>query len=254
MSGSWRAAASTTFGIAVLLASSALARAQIPTDGKWHYGISPYGWLVGLSGTVGIGPVASNVDLDPSDILDMLKFGIMGYAEARHGPWVFSADGIYANLGAGHVIAVRGDTGRLEYSQSETIIQPMVGYAKAGPTWNVDFVGGFRYWNLGATLDVDRTTRPSNSRSNSRSWADVTVGVRGRWVPYEKIRVAGAYDGGGGGSNGTWQLYGSLGYEAWTRWTFSAAYRALSVNYHRQSFLFDTVTKGFLIGVTYGFQ
>jgi hypothetical protein len=234
-----------------LMGWSTAVDAQVVSDDRWRFGITPYAWLSGLDGTVGVGPVASSVDLSPSDVLEMLKFGIMGSGEARKGPWMIAADGIYASLGAGKVFAIRGDTGSLELSQRETVIQPVGGYTIGDGTWSVDFLAGFRYWNLSTTLDVDRTRRPSNQHSGSRQWVDATGGFRFRWVPYEKVHFVAAADGGGGGARDTWQVYSSLGYDAWSRWTLGFAYRVLAVNYDRDNFLFDTRTKGIALGATY---
>jgi hypothetical protein len=61
-------------------------RAGTATNGnEWRYAVTPYMWLTGLEGDVGVGRVSSSVDLSPSDILRNLKFGIMGAGEARKG-------------------------------------------------------------------------------------------------------------------------------------------------------------------------
>lgn len=239
---------------AALFTFSAGASAQSDSTSHWRFGVTPYAWLSGLSGRVGVGPVASKVDLGVGDILDMLKFGIMGTAEARKGAWVIAADAIYASLGAGRVLAFRGDTGSLELTQSETIIQPTGGYTIGDNTWAIDILGGFRYWNLSASLDVDRSRRPSNEHSGGRSWVDATGGFRFRWVPIPSARFVAAADGGGGGSLSTWQAYSSLGVDPWSHWTLGVAYRWLAVDYDHQNFLFDTDTKGFILGATYRFQ
>ncbi|HEV8233406.1 MAG TPA: hypothetical protein VGP84_02370 [Gemmatimonadaceae bacterium] len=239
---------------AALFTNTAAVGAQSDSTSHWRFGVTPYVWLTSLNGKVGVGPVASSVDLGVGDILDALKFGIMGSAEARKHSWVILADGVYANLGAEHVFAFRGDTGRLELTQSETIIQPTGGYTIGDNTWGLDLLGGFRYWNLGSSLDVDRTRRPSNEHSGSRSWVDATGGFRFRWVPIPSFRFVAAADGGGGGSQSTWQWYSSLGVDPWSRWTLGVAYRWLSVNYNHDNFLFDTDTKGFILGATYRFR
>jgi len=251
--------ATTRIAVAAIIAAALFtqptqASAQADSTRNWRFHVTPYAWLTALTGQVGIGPVSSSVDLDPGDILDMLKFGIMANAEARKGSWVIDADAVYASLGAGRVIAIRGDTGRLDLSQTETIIQPTGGYTFSQHTWAVDIVGGFRYWNLSAALNVDDPRRPSNERSASRAWVDATGGFRFRWTPVPTARVLAAADAGGGGAQSTWQAYGSVGVDPWSRWTFGLGYRWLAVDYDRRNFLFDTKTKGMVITATYRFQ
>ena len=236
--------------IAVLAAAPTSVRAQADITDNLRYSITPYGWLSGLSGTVGLGRVSSDVDLSAGDVLKSLKFGIMGTAEVHRGPWLLSADGIYASLGDARTFAIRGDTGGLDLTQHETIIQPMAGYTLGNEVASIDLLAGARYWNLSTTLDVDRS-RPTNERKMSQQWLDAIGGVRVRVAPYEKVRLVAAADAGGGGSRDTWQVYSSVGYDAWSRVTLGIAYRVLAVNYNRNDFLFDTRTKGFVVGATF---
>jgi hypothetical protein len=231
-----------------LAGASTRAAAQIDTSGHWRFNVTPYLWMSSLHGRVGVGPVATDVNISFRDLLKSLKFGIMGYAEARRGPWMAGFDGIYASLGNEAVFAIRGDTGQLELKQKETIIQPVGGYTIGNQKWAVDFLGGFRYWDLSTTIDVDITRRPTNPHSITQSWVDATVGARFRAVPYRKVHVIVGGDGGGGGSHGTWQGYAMAGYDVWSNVGLGAAYRYLSVNYESDRFLFDTRTRGFGLG------
>jgi opacity protein-like surface antigen len=238
---------------AALFANTVSAGAQSDSTSHWRFGITPYLWAIGLGGQVGVGPVASNVDIGFPDLLDALKFGIMGSVEARRSSWVILADGIYARLGEERVLAFRGETGSLQLKQSQTIIQPTGGYTIGDNTWGLDLLGGFRYWDLSTSLNVDRP-RASNERSASRSWFDATGGFRFRWVPMRTIRLVAAADGGGGGSRSTWQWYGSLDADPWSYWSVGVAYRWLAVDYDHDNFLYDTQTKGFIFGATYSFR
>ena len=237
-------------GAIALLGWSTSARAQVLTSDKWHYSATPYAWLTGLAGDVGLGRLVSDVDLRPSDVLKHLQFGIMAAGEARKGPYVLGLDAIYAKLGGARALAVRGDSGALDLTQHETIISPTGGYTIGDSTWSVDFLLGMRYWNLSTSLDVTGS-RLSNERSMTQRWVDATGGARFNWMPHEKFHFVAAADGGGGGSKDTWQAYSSLGYDAWTKWRLGLAYRVLAVNYDRNNFLFDTRTKGFVVGATY---
>jgi hypothetical protein len=224
-----------------------------PTDiAGWRFTITPYAWLTGLSGRVGVRSVATNVDLDAVDVLSMLRFGAMGTAEARHGSWIIAADGIYASLGHGTVIAFRGDTGTFAYTQKEAIVQPTFGYTIGGAVFAIDWLLGARYWYLGAGLDVDRTLRPATiSRSDSREWVDATGGARLRWRPDPTIQIVAGADAGGGGAQSTWQAYGSIEADVWHKVTIGLGYRVLSVDYDRRNFLFDTRTSGITLGAKF---
>jgi hypothetical protein len=246
-----RAVAYLAGGMLALMGFSAPASAQVNDTNKWQYEFTPYLFLTGLNGDVGVRRLVADVDLSSSDVLDMLKFGVMGSVLARKSRWVIGFDGIYASLGDGKAIAILGDTGSLDFSVKETILQPVTGYTIGDSTWSVDFLGGVRYWNLSPKLDVDRTRRPSNERSGTKQWVDATGGVRFGWVPYQKVHFVAAADGGAGGAHSTWQVYSTLGYDVWRKWSISAGYRVLAVDYNKDDFVFDTRMKGALIAFTY---
>lgn len=209
--------------------------------------------MAGLRGDVGVRRVETNVNLSFSDILDALKFGVMGTAEARFKSYVVSVDGMYLSLGGSQVVAVRGDTGNFTLDQKETMIQPALGYTIGEDSWGVDFLASIRYWDLSTTLDVDRTKRPSNQRSGSRSWVDAVGGFQFHFMPLTLLRITAGADGGAGGAKSTWQAYGGLGGDFANHWTLSGFYRGLSVDYHHDDVLFDTTTQGFVVSVTFRF-
>jgi len=235
----------------LLVAGAAVADGQ--TIPEWQYSVTPYFWMAGLDGQVGVRGLATNVDMSFGDIIDALKFGVMGTAEARHKAWVFAIDGMYMSIGDGRSIAFRGDTGTFTLTQKQTMLQPTAGYTVGGSSWSVDGLLGIRYWNLSANLDVDRTRRPSNERSGSRSWVDGTVGARARWMPLSYLRVMAGGDMGAGGSKWTWQAYGGVGGDVTAWCTIWLWYRGLSVDYDRDNFLYDTNTQGLTLAATFRF-
>ena len=248
-----RALVSTVAAAAALVAPRQRAAAQLDTTHAWRFNVTPYLWLAELDGRVGIGPVASSVSLTSGDILDMLKFSAMASAEARYGPWLMGADGVYALLGAGRAFGFRGDTGSLSLNESETMIQPMGGYTFGDGNWAVDVLGSLRVWKLSAALDVDTSLRPSDRHSAARTWVDATPGFRVRWKPLDDVRFVFYADGGLGGSQTTWQIYSSLGYEVWRGLTLGLAYRSLDVEYNRSDFLYDMKQQGLVFGLAYRF-
>ena len=240
--------------VVALVAPRQRAAAQLDTTHTWRFNFTPYLWLAELNGTVGIGPVTSSVSLSAGNILDNLKFGAMASAEARYGTWLVGADGIYALIGASRALAFRGDTGSLSLNQSQTMIQPMGGYTFGDSAWAVDILGSLRVWKLSASLDVDTNQRPSNRHSAARTWVDATPGFRVRWTPMEDVRFVFYADGGLGGSQTTWQIYSSLGYDVWRGASLGLAYRLLNVEYDRNDFLYNTTMQGLVFGLGFRFQ
>ncbi len=234
----------------LLFGWSAAARAQVLTDDQWHFGVTPYAWIVGLDGDVGVRRLQSSVSLAPWEVFKHLQFGFMANAQARKGAYGLGLDAIYAKLGDARAFAVLGDTGGLDMTLHLTTIAPSASYTIGDSAWSVDFIVGARYWNLSNNLDVT-FPRLSNARSGTQQWVDATGGARVSWMPIEKLRVVALADGGGGGSRDTWQALGSLQYDAWEKWRLGAAYRVLAVNYDRNNFLFDTRLKGFRVGAPY---
>ena|SRR5690242_10511108 len=249
-----RALASMVVAVVALATPRQRAAAQLDTARTWRFNITPYLWLAELNGRVGIGPVASSVNLSAGDILDMLKFGAMATVDARYGPWLVGADGMYVLVGAGRVFGIRGDTGSLSLNQSQTMIQPMGGYSFGDSTWAVDVLASMRIWKMSATLDVDSNVLPSDSHSAARTWVDATPGFRVRWKPLDDVRFVFYADGGLGGSQTTWQLYSSLGYDVWKGVSLGLAYRALDVEYDRNAFLYNTTMQGLVFGLAYRFH
>ena len=227
--------------------------AQIDTTGRARFYVTPYAWLSGVSGNVGVGPVAVHVDIPFADVLKVLKFAAMGTAEVRRGPWLGLADVVYVSLGDHKSVAIRGDTGSFELAQHELIVEPMAGYSVGNARWALDLLAGLRYWNLGATLNADAPRAGSSERSGSRSWADALGGARFRVIPARRLHFVAGADAGGGGSKGTWQAHALFGIDVSSSTVVGLAYRYLAVNYARDNFLFDTRTHGPAIGAIFNF-
>ncbi len=136
------------------VASEAAAPAPASSS-DWTFRIEPYGWLTGLDGTTGVGPLAADIDLSFSDIFDQIEMAAAMQVEARNGRWGIIADGFYAQLGAS------GNPPGAFYSDVEVEMKQFIGeLAVAYRVWEsdkgfVDVYGGVRYNNL--SLDLDGT-------------------------------------------------------------------------------------------------
>src|SRR5690242_3350136 len=71
-------------------------------DGNWHFTLTPYVWLPGVSGDLNFSPprfpdvtAHVNVDEGPFDVLKRLRFGLMATGSARIGEWSAFTDMLY---------------------------------------------------------------------------------------------------------------------------------------------------------------
>ena len=115
--------------LSISVAATRPTHAQIDSTNRTHVYVTPYAWLSGISGNVGVRDVAVHVDVPFADVLKVLRFAAIGTVEAHRGPWLGFADIVYVSLGARRSAAIRGDTGSFELTQRETILQPMGGYS-----------------------------------------------------------------------------------------------------------------------------
>jgi hypothetical protein len=103
--------------VAVMVASSAIVlcmlseRVNAQSKDPWRFQVTPFAWLPGLTGPVGVRRLETDIDLSVHDVLKALQFAAMLNGEARKGPWVAGLDAIYVSLGDATTFLIRGDTG-----------------------------------------------------------------------------------------------------------------------------------------------
>jgi hypothetical protein len=213
----------------------AAASAQSADD--WQFGLSVYGWLPSVKGSTTFPPPpgggSSDVTVDAADIIDKLKFVLMGSFEARQGRWGGFTDYIYLDLGDSKSQTRNFQLGRLQIPADVTAnanldlkssIWTLAGEyrAVAEPGLEVDTFLGSRMvkvdqklsYTLGGNVGSIALTDLSGNRSVSVSNWDAIVGVKGRvalgagrtwFLPYYA-------DVGGGNSKLTYQLMTGIGY------------------------------------------
>jgi hypothetical protein len=216
----------------------------------WQFQLTPYLWIVGLSGRAGIGDLDVDVDSGITDSNVHLNFGFMATFEARKNRWLVLTDLQYSSLGT------ENPTPGPLFSEATAdfktfVLDPELGYRiidQPGKA-SVDLLGGIRYWHLKADLELVSPILPVRFASASRDWVDGVAGIRGRIYLTPKFFLAGKADLGGGGSNFTFQLFGAAGYQVSKRIALIGGYRDLDVNYNKDRFLFDMSLAGPVFGV-----
>ncbi len=247
------------------IASGTIAGAQ-PSDlpssadnhSGWQFSAAPYFWMSGLKGDMGVveevEPVA--VDLSFFDILDALKFALMGTFDARNGRFVATADIFYLSMGTSKNVDIR-EVDFLDVElKSKTFISTLAaGYRAVDQgRLSLDVLAGGRITSMKTSLDLEGPQR-SFSGSKTETWIDPVVAVRfqaplgDRWT----VRAYGDIGGFGVGSDLSWQLQGRVEYDLSSRWSLSAGWRHLDIDYHHNGFMFDAAMDGPIIGAAYRF-
>src|SRR5271167_1120662 len=73
-------------------------KAASADDDNWHFGITPYLWFAGVSGTVGALGHDAGVHVSPGDLLSHFHIGLMANVEARKNRLVLPLDFMWINL------------------------------------------------------------------------------------------------------------------------------------------------------------
>ena len=239
---------------------------------------APYGWLVGLNGSVTVKGRTTDIDVGAFQILEHLD-GVpgMSYGEIRNGRIALYGDIVYAPLGvdASRARSFGGVSldATLGVDITETIAEIGVVY-EIGRWWSggaIDLLAGARYWHLDAginlaltgTLDTSGLALTGNravARAGSVDWIDPLVGLRIRHqlAPGQELLLRGDIGGFDVGSQFSWNVLAAYSWEIGVhygaRFSGVLGYRALSVDYEKGSgatrFEFDVVEHGPIVGLT----
>jgi hypothetical protein len=288
---------------ALLGAGHSAAGADLPTKAPaiavtpvsaWTFQFTPYGWLPSLHGDTTIRGRPIHVDATFFDIAEHAKIpkdliGLMGYFEARNGPWSLFGDIVYVKAAISasgvHSVSILPEvTGTLAASLGVTV---KMAIAEAGGAYEIarwgagpgsgtalDVYAGARLWwqELEASLAVATGVTIADlitigdagravARSGDVSWVDGFIGLRLRhqFSPGHEVFVAG--DIGGGSSNFSWQVVGAYSFELPRTqnitWAGVIGYRALYVDFEKGAgvtrYEYNMLQHGPIVGVSLRF-
>ena len=223
---------------------------------EWKFATVTYAWLAGAKGEVDVIESVDPVHLDLSfgDVLDSLKFVVMGAAEAQKGRLVLLGDLTFIHLQADKGIDIRDQDFVDAELDSRTIdITALAGYrvADKGPV-KIDLLGGVRANFFKNTLEL---TGPNRSAEGERqeTWFDPLLGLRanvpldGKWG----MSFYGDIGGFGIASDLTWQGMATVDYDLNDRMRLMAGWRHFNVDYDKGDFLYDVEQSGLLLAFRY---
>ena len=230
------------------------------SDGGFHFSVSPYLWLAGAHGTVGALGRDVGMHASVGDVLSHLDFGLMGAAEARYNRIVLNGDMLWIRLSDSKAVPFPGlGAVSADARVGEFVWTSKFGYRVInGDHFKADANVGVRYWHLGQKLNFNPSVLGIDF-NGSQNWADVLVGGRVQLPVGTGEKAVVNLLGDVGGWNATakldYQFAALLGYKLCPKWTLQAGYRYLFVDYRPSNLsVYNVVTSGALIGVTYTFK
>ena len=229
----------------------------VPDTSDWKFSLALYGWAAGIKGDVGVfGLPAQEVDLPFKDIVQNLDFAAMGAAEARNGRFMLGLDATYTNVGAS-VKTPRGIlANKIDVTNTSLMLTGVAGYAIYDTDMaRLDLIAGGRVWSVNNQFDLKGGVLGGRSKSDGATWVDPLVGAKLRVNLTPKVYAAGwAMIGGFGvGSDLMWDLMGGAGYAFNDKFSMFAGYRATSVDYSHQGFVYNVVEQGPVVAAVFQF-
>ena len=124
----------------------------------WSFILEPYGWAMGLDGTVGVGKFSSDVDFSSLDLLRHIDWFIFMKGEVRKGKWGVFADGFFAKLSGDasppgplyNSANLKLQQGMAELSIAYRVISDRRGFLDAYVGARYNYLG----LNMGASVDT----------------------------------------------------------------------------------------------------
>jgi hypothetical protein len=251
-------------GCTAALAAAAVATSPEPAGAQqaagledWHFSVTPYVWMAALKGDLGTlsGLPAVEVDASFGDILDHTDLTLMVALEARYQRFGVLTDIVYLALSGD------GDTPGLLFSDAEVDVSnaffTIGGFYRVVETntFHADLIPGMRVWSADTELELDAGLLAGRRDTDDETWVDPLIAARGSAALFRNFSVSAYADIGGFGSASelTWQLAGTLDWQALDWLVARAGYRHLDVDYEHGGFVFDVYMTGPVIGAALRF-
>jgi hypothetical protein len=239
--------------------SSAADTAQSGTagaDDKWHVSVSPYLWLPGVHGDLGVRGRDVGFKASAGDLLSHFRFGLLGAVEARRNRLLLTNDLIFMRLSADNGLPFpRLGAISANVTANILLLTPKIGVRLINSEKiKIDALTGFRYWHFGENLTFSPGTLGLNY-SPSQNWVSPLVGgrIEAPLSPKLALIIAGDVGGWGAGSQLEYQIAGVLSYQLKPKWTAQAGFRYLNVDYMgsgNAGGVVNLTLSGVVIGVT----
>lgn len=220
---------------------------QVLAQSAWQGSVTPYLWMAGMEGDVGVRGAVGSVDRSFTDILDDLEFALMLRGEATRDRIGLFADGLYLDLSdSRNTLAGKVETGVEQWLFTAGAFYRAV----EEDSLTVDVGAGGRY----ISTDVDIVT-PANRGGGSDQWVDpiLTAGIQWKVDDVLALRLDGDIGGFGVESDLVWQLAASVNLQVSDAIAVIAGYRILDYDYEQDQTVYDVAMEGLEFGLEMSF-
>ena len=229
-------------------------------ENDFQFLFEPYLMFSSINGDASVGRATGvSVDLDTSDILENLDFGIMFHMEGLYKNWGLAFDYGLMDLKQDIAGPINGIiTAGVRQQMIELFVFRRIPI-KAG---KIDVLAGGRSWDNKISLTLDPAWLPgSASAQQQEDWIDPFLGARAYFDLAEDWTFFIRGDIGGFGIASDFTALGNLGvmYNITKTIILDIQYKALWVDYENGTkntpgyFAYDTVTHGPIIGLIFQF-
>ena len=225
---------------------------------EWSFMVEPYVWGASLKGTTSTLPPLPSVDVDASfkDIIKNFDLGFMGVAELRKGRFGIFTDIVWFKISADSSGPLPPQFARSVGMTSNTFMGTLAGayrLVEKEQSW-IDLVLGVRGWYVSTDLDVGPGVLfGAGQIDDDEGWVDAIGGLRTRLQLGKGFYAKAAALAGGGSSESVVDVNGQFGYAFTKKFSVSAGYRYMTVNYQKSGFEWDVENKGPIIGGQFRF-
>ena len=192
---------------------------------EWNWQIAPYLWTAGVSGDSALGSVASDVDINFSDIVDVLEGGALLHVEGGNDSHGVFGDIVWLSLELDDEITSTGAAAEVQFDT--TILE--LGYVRKLQGIGVEL--GVRYWDL--ELEINPVLIPAIERD--QDWIDGFVGFRRTSPLGDNWSWIGRANVGGGGSEFTYGFGVHFARASRSGNQFILGIKALGIDYEEES-------------------
>jgi hypothetical protein len=239
------------FSLLLLTLTGNTAFAQMDEADKssgWKHSLVVYLLAPTIEGTVGVGRVDGDLEIDPGTVFDTLEGAFLGGWVAEKDDWGVFLDFVYMDLKEDFTLVNGQIPGEVGNKQLVANISALYELAD-----KVQLMAGVMYTDISMQLSLEGPIQPRNLKTGD-NWIDPMVGLRFVSPVSERWSFAGfgQVGGFGVGSDLTWQLTGSFSYQMTERSNLLIGYRYMDFDYESGSgtdlFKFDVAEHGPAVG------